>query len=339
MLEKAQMDTVPPARVLVFHVDDGKFCLHLDWVEAIYPRKEVSLHSLKAADGSSQAFLIHRGQPAWVLDLRRAFGLEAVVEVQPRPLFAVVRSGSALLAVQVDECVGVRDLDLSHCSPVPAAVLRDGGNPVGHLVELDEQVHVLLEPSRLLSAELRDALDPLLPEALAFRDRQQRLERLLPELRQRPSASNLKAYARLAKRNGQNRTAKAAQMVLKALEQAGEGDGALRAPLSNGTLLRDLLTLAAAGESGTVAISAPNQSGKLVFTGGRLVDALFGAERGKPAVKEVLALRDGTYEFHKEPTDGVVPRMQEATAWILVEAIAQLTEERRVRHLREAQGL
>lgn len=339
MPDKVQFEPQTTARVLVFHVDDGKFCIHLDWIEAIYPRKEVFLHSLKAADNTQQTFLIHRGQPAWVVDLRQALGLGGVLDPIPRPAFAVVRSGSALIALQVDECVGVRDLDLAERLPVPAAVLRDGGNPVGHLVELDGQVHVLLDPNRLLSAELRDALDPLLPEALAFRDRQQKLERLLREVKLRPNPGNLKTYARLAKRNGQTRAAKAAQLIAKSLEQGDGTDGTIRGDLGAGTLLKDILRLAAAEESGWLEISGAQAGGRLIFKNGRLVDATFGGERGKPAVKEILALRDGQYEFRKGPTDQVVPRMQEATAWILLEVIQQLTEERRAKHLREAPNL
>lgn len=336
MSDRTQVAHAAPARVLVFHIDDGKFCLHLDWVEAIYPRREVSLHLLKAADGRLQPFLIHRGQPAWVVDLRQAFGLDNVLEAAARPAFAVVRSGSALIALQVDECVGVRDLDLAERLPVPAAVLRDGGNPVGHLVELDDQVHVLLEPNRILSAQLRDALDPLLPEALAFRDRQIRLERLLPELKQRPSPANLKLFARLAKRNGQTRTANAAQLLLKCMDSAHQYNGGLQGELSAGTLLRDLLTLAGAAESGLVEFTGTPHSAALVFDNGRLIDATYAAERAKPAVKEILALREGSYAFRKAAPSTTVPRIHEATAWVLLEAIEQLTEERRAKHLRAA---
>lgn len=338
MSDRAHVTHTAPARVLVFHVDDAKFCLHLDWVEAIYPRKEVSLHTLKAAGGGVQLFLIHRGQPAWVVDLRQAFGLEGVLEPASRPSFAVIRCGSALVALQVDECVGVRDLDLAERLPVPAALLRDGGNPVGHLVELDNQIHILLEPNRILNAQLRDALDPLLPEALAFRDRQIRLDRLLPEVKQRPNAANLRVFARLAKRNGHARLANAVQRLLKIMDSGPHYNGGLQGDVAAGTLVRDLLTLAGAEESGQVEITGTAKPAALIFDQGRLVDATFGSERGKPAVKEIVALREGSYTFHKDRPSTSMSRIHEATAWVLIEAIEQLIEERRGRHLRVAQA-
>jgi len=334
-VEVKQTTPATMSRVLVFHVDDGKFCLHADWVEAIYPRREVVLHTLKAADGSAQQFLIHRGQPAWVVDLRQAFGLDDVLGVAERPAFAVVRSGSALLALRVDEFTGVRELDLAERSPVAAALLRDGGHPVGHLVEIDGAVHVLLDPNRILSNTLRDALDPLLEEALAFRDRQARLDRLVPELRKQCTAAGLRTYARLAKRNGLTRAAAAARTVLKALEEVHGLNGGVQGSLGSEQFLRDLLELAAAGQSGTVQVESPKGKASVIFRSGALIDAECADQRGAEALKEILALREGTYSFQPGDTAGHLRRIADSPAWVLTEIVQQLTDERRVKHLRE----
>ncbi len=324
------------SRVLVFRVDDGKFCIHADWVEAIYPRKEITLHNLKGADGSTQQFLLHQGQPAWVVDLRQAFGLEEVLGTGERPAFAVVRSGSALLALRVDELTGVRELDLAERSPVTSAVVRDGGHPVGHLVEIDGELHILLEPNRILSNALHDAFDPLLEDALAFRDRQAKLQRLLPELRRQCTAAGLRTYARLTRRNGMTRAASAAKTVLHALETASGFNGGVTGSLGSDKLLRDLLALVTAQQSGFLRVETPHGTGSIVLDAGAIVDAEFGHDRGREALKELLAQREGHYSFDVASNRPATRRILDSPAWVLTEILEQLADERRVKHLREA---
>lgn len=333
MLGMTEVAKGSTARALVFQVDDGSFCIHLDWVEAVYPRAGTALHSLKGT-GSGHRFLIHRGQPAWVLDLRDAFGLGDVLGQSERAAFAVVRAGSALLALQVDACTGVRDLELSSKAPVPTAVLRDGGFPVGHLVELDGRVHVLLDPSRIPGNALRDELDPLLQEALAFRDRQDKLVALSAELRRTPSITGLKAYARLCRRNGMARTASAVRPVLKAAENAHGLNGGWSGTLGGETLLRDLAAIAYAQQTGELHFQLGTRTATIYFDAGRIADAHVGGEWGKGALREILSTRDGSYEFEATAQAVKPQRIDDATLWVLVEAIEQLTEERRARHLR-----
>jgi chemotaxis signal transduction protein len=331
MLGMTEVSSGNAARALVFQVDDGSFCIHLDWVEAVYPRSGTALHSLK---GGRHKFLLHRGQPAWVLDLREAFGLGSVLGQAERPSFAVVRAGSALLALQVDACTGVRDLDLSNKVPVPSAILRDGGFPVGHLVELDGAPHVLLDPSRIPSNSLRDELDPLLQEALAFRDRQDKLAALTAELRRAPSVSGLKIYARLCRRNGMARSAAAARLVLKAAENAPGLNGGCSGSLGNDSLLRDMISIARAQQTGELRLRLSNGPATIYFDAGRIADAQVAGEWGKGALREILAARDGSYELVSTAQAVKPQRIDDAALWVLVEAIEQLTEERRVRHLR-----
>ncbi|MBI3784126.1 MAG: chemotaxis protein CheW [Deltaproteobacteria bacterium] len=334
MLNSRLRDDSNIARVLIFNVDDGNFCIHLDWVEAVYQRSDTPLHSLKAAGGQYRRFLIHRGQPAWVLDLREAFGLDTLLGTTDRAAFAVVRAGSALLALEVDACTGVRDLDLSQKVPVPAALLRDGGFPVGHLIELDGHLHVLLEPSRIPSNALRDVLDPLLNEALAFRDRQEKLNAIAGELRRSPTLSGLKIYGRLSRRNGLPRTAAAVRTVVKAMENQPTINGSLSGNLASDTLLRDLAALASAQHTGELRFELPNADATLFFDCGRIADACTRGEWGRGALKEVLANREGTYRFAATDAPVRPQRIDDATLWVLVEAIEQLAEERRGKHLR-----
>jgi chemotaxis signal transduction protein len=334
MTGPSQQDVRNTARVLVFSVDDGNFCIHLDWVEAVYQRSDATLHSLKGDDGAAHAFLIHRGQPAWLLDLREAFDLAGLLGTAERAAFAVIRAGSALWALQVDACTGVRDLDLSSKVPVPANVIRDGGFPVGHLVELDGKLHALLEPSRIPSSKLRDGLDPLLQEALAFRDRQEKLTQLAADLRRAPTVVALKAYARLSRRNGMPRTATAVRVVVKAAESGHRLNGSIRGNLALDPVLRDVVALSTAEQTGELQFQLQTGVAIIYFDRGRIADASFRGEWGRGALKEILASREGLYEFIIRESAIKPQRIDDASLWVLVEAIEQLTEERRARHLR-----
>jgi len=323
-----------PKRVLVFAVDDGRFCVDLDWVDAVQQRGEVQLNTAKDAAGAVRTFLIHRDRPALVVDLREAFDLNQLLEVTERAAFLIIRAGSFLLALQVDSFVGVRDLNLRTKTPVPTSLLRDGDVPVGHLVELEGRVHTLLEPSRILSGALRDKLEGTLKEARGFCERRDKIAALCEGLRREPSAASLKIYARLSRRNGQTRAASAARLVLKALQQceaqAAVAD-AIAGDLNADTLLRDLVALSVGRLTGELQVQVAEGDARIFSAAGCIVDACVDGEWGRAALKRVLAARDGSYRFMASdlPTDS--RRIEDSALWVLVQTLEQLSEERRGR--------
>src|SRR5512144_646142 len=111
------------ARVLVCSVDDGLFGVHLDWVEAVYPRAALAVHAVRIKGQRPRPFVLHRQEPAPIIDLREALDLETALGTTARAELLIVRSGSILLALPVDTCVGVRDIDLRSQVPVPTTLL------------------------------------------------------------------------------------------------------------------------------------------------------------------------------------------------------------------------
>jgi len=325
-------------RVLVFAVDDGSLCIDIDRVDTVYARNEARLHTLKDADALSCSFLIHRGEPALVVDLREAFGLSDILGLTDRAAFIVLRAGSFPLALATDACVGIRDLDLRTKTPVPSALQRDGGVSVGHLVELDGKVHTLLEPSRILSSALRQRLNPFVQEARAFCEREEEIAALTLKLKAETVFSDLKVYARLARRNGRTRAATAARMVLKAAQdgdQHAHDSGAVGGELAADTLLRDLLALSVARQTGEVELTLPSgDTAALSFAAGRIADARIAGAFGRAAVRQILALHNGAYRFIASDVPVYPPRILDAAPWLLVETIEQMAEARRSRHAR-----
>ncbi len=336
MVHTALAEAGRTARVLVFAVDDGCFCIHLDWVEAVYQRVEAPLHAVKDGDRAGH-FLLHRGQPALAVDLREAFGLSPLLGSTERAVFLVVRAGSFLLALQIDACIGVRDLDLRTQVPVATGLVRDGGLSVGHLVELDGKLHGLLEPSRILSTTQRDQLEPLMREATAFRDRQEKLLLLGDELRREPTLAALKTYGRLSRRNGRTKVAAAARQILKAAQESERADqyDHVEGDLAGDGFVRDLILLSNTRQTGEVEVAlAGGEVAKVFVDMGRIADAVVGGEWGRGAFKRILATREGTYRFNASETPVRPQRIDDATLWLLLETMEQLSEERRGRHLR-----
>lgn len=324
------------ARVLVFGVDDGCFCVHLDWVEAVYQRDEAVLHTAKAGE-STRPFLLHRGQPALVVDLREAFGLTELLGVTERAAFMIVRAGSFLLALPVDGCSGVRELDLRTKAPVATNLVHDGGLSVGHLVDIEGRLHALLEPNRILSGALREKLEPLLKEALAFRDRQDKIAAVAVELRRAPTAAALKTFGRLVRRNGRPRAANAAKALLKALQESESATGLdlVAGDLGGDTLMRDLIALSTARRTGELAVETPDGAPAKVFLdAGRVADACAAGIWGRGAFKRILSTREGNYRFVAAESPVQPQRINESAVWLLVETSEQLGEERRGRHAR-----
>lgn len=325
-------------RVLLFAVDDGSLCVDIDRVDTIYARNEARLHTLKDADGLSCSFLIHRGEPALIVDLREAFGLSEILGLTERAAFILMQAGSFPLALAADACVGIRDLDLRAKTPIPSALQRDGGVSVGHLVELDGEVHTLLEPSRILSSALRQRLNPFLQEARAFCEREAEITALTLKLKAETGLSDLKAYARLARRNSRTRAAAAARVVLKAAQDADQhayDRGAVSGELAADTLLRDLLTLSVARQTGEVQVTLPGGgTAVLSFAAGRIADAQIAGALGRAAVREILAQHNGAYRFIASGVPVHPQRIQDSAPWLLVETIEQMAEARRSRHAR-----
>ncbi len=336
MATTAILESARPTRVLVFTVDDGSLCVDLDRVDTVYVRGEARVHTLKAADVAGRGFLIHRNEPALIVDLREAFGLSELLGVTDRAAFMVMRAGSFPLAVPVDACVGVRDLDLRARTPLPTALQRDGGFSVGHLVELDGKIHTLLEPSRILSSALRERLHPCLHEARTFCQREREIAALVASLRVETTLAGLKTYARLARRNGHTCSAAAARAVLKAVQESEQQarDGvAIGGDLAADTLLRDLLTLATGQQTGEMQIALPDgDAATIFFAAGRIADAQTASVWGHPAVKEILAAHSGIYRFIPSDVPVFPQRIEDTAPWLLVETIEQLGEARRSRH-------
>lgn len=338
MTTAAISETARPTRVLVFTVDDGCLCVDLDRVDTVYTRGEARVYTLKAAGPASRSFLIHHNEPALIVDLREAFGLNEILGVTDRAAFMVMRAGSFPLALPVDACVGVRDLDLRTRTPAPTALQRDGGFSVGHLVELDGKIHTLLEPSRILSSALRERLQPFLQEARAFCEREKEIAALVATLRVEATLAGLKTYARLARRNGRARAAAAARTVLKAAqesEQRAHDGSAINGDLAADTLLRDLLTLSTAQQTGEMQMALPGGEAATIFlAAGRIAEARMAGTWGPAAVRQILAAHDGTYRFIASDEPVYPQRIDDAAPWLLVETIEHLNEARRGRQAR-----
>jgi hypothetical protein len=278
-------------------------------------------------------FVLHRNEPALIIDLREAFELEATIGVTSRSELLIVRSGSLLLAVPADACVGVRDLDLRAQVPVPTKLLRDGDVPVGHIVELDEKMLVVLDPNRLVDGAAREALVLVHHKALRFEERETKLGEVWKALTTEPTASHLRVYARLCGRNGRSKMAAAARTVLKCLT---EGDAtASNGTEENGGALPAIVQTAQAGRTGVLHVRTPigDEEGRLTFVAGKVVDAACAAEQGRAAVKRVLALPATTTQF----VDGDVAcgeRISESTVALALWALDSLASERRPRRSR-----
>ena len=333
-----------PARVLVFNVDDGLFALHIDWIEAMYPLAAVEVHTVRDEEGRPHSFLLHSGEPALILDLRDTFGLAPILGSTTRGEVLVARSPSFLMALPVDSCVGIRELDLEASPPIPCGLVRDGGYPVGHLVALDGKPMAVLDPGHLLESRERDALVPLVQKARAFEERERKSEALWREICEKPSDANLKAYARLCTRNGRAKAAAATRMILRYMGSRPEvdwsgvdGDAGLDDELARIALaeaqvpprerfIRELVCLA--GEKSTGEVIVPQGDGaeesRVYLVSGRVVQAHHRAERGRTAFKQLLATFPEHFYFVETVKEPAEQRIHESTAALLLSTLEVL---------------
>jgi chemotaxis signal transduction protein len=317
-------------RVLVFSVDDAQFCLHVDWVDAVYPRAAVHLNAIRPRSGQAQRFLAHAGAPALVVDLREAFDLHAILPVPQRAHYLVMRSGSMALALAVDTCVGVRELDLHAQVPVASALARDGGFPVAHIVTLDGKMLAVLDPNHLLDGAARSRLAAVHGRAEHFLARQAKLDALWAEIRMQPSAASLRSFASLCTRNGRGRAGAAARLVLKHLTGLNGNGVATTEPER---LIATLVRLSLERRTGQLQMAPPGAANghAILFSEGRIVNARADSAHGKAAFHRLLAARTPAYHFIDTDAVTDAPTIHESTAALAIAALEAQSTERRAR--------
>jgi len=323
-----------PERVLVFSVDDGLFGFHLDWVEAVLQRT-AEVHRVRTERGGAwSTFLLHRDEPAPIIDLRDALDLGQLGQTT-RDGYVVVRSAGRLIALAIDACVGVEDLDLRGRPPVPSSVMRDGGIPVAHIVGLDGQMLAVLDPNRILDGHRREALEPVWTKARAYGERHVQSKALWREICGAANADNLRAYARLCSRNGRTKTAAAARSVLKHMEDlAGSRNGMTPSnsrPVDH--LVHEVVRLASLGESGELRVEGSGGAdlGAVFLAGGRVIDARHRADWGRAALRRLLAADEGSTRFNQRDLGEHPVRVNDSAAAVLIDSLEAVAQEPRRR--------
>ena len=317
-------------KILIVSIDDGLFGCHLGWVEAVYQGGGTRLHALRAA-GATRRFVLHGADAAAVVDLRELLGLQDLLGEARRSGYLLVRSGPALLALPIDACVGVRDLDLRAQTPIPTRVVRDGGVPLGHLLELDGRLLTVLDPSKLLDGGLRDALAPLQAKARAYQERQVKVDELWAAMRQDASIDQVRTLARLCRRSGRGRTAGAARRVLQHMEHNGSAPQNDLADSIDG-LVCELVRRHGERSSGALVVESPDggPGGAIVFDAGRVVNAVCAGKEGRGAFARLLAMGGRPARFSADAVPGRA-RIGEGTIALTIAALEALSVERPAR--------
>lgn len=322
------------SRVLVFAVDDVFFSLQLDWVEAVCPRETVALRQVKAA-GLPQPFFLHRGEPAFPVELRTVFDVPTGSRRVERAAYLIVRSGSYLLALQIDACVGVQEIDFSLTVPIASKLVGDGGVPVGHLVEAGEAILVVLDPHRLAGGVARDHLALALRAANEFHEREQAIEELWTAICSAPSVSNVRKYARLCRRNGHAAMARAARVILKHMTDCtaeavslNGGGGAL----VDETLIGTLVRFACAGRTAEIAVEAGGTDvGRVALASGQVLAASCGGATGRDALVRLLGVPEARLHISEGNGEAGCEVITDNAIALLIEAVASSDGERRFR--------
>jgi hypothetical protein len=126
-------------RVLLLRADGCVLCVALDAVQGVH-----------ACDGVSQDAVTLPG--ARRIPAVRWTAISGVRGIEPRPRprwVAVVRTPAGPVALEAEDCLGVRAVSLLESPPVPTHLVDASGSPLCYLVLLDERPCFLLEPRAL----------------------------------------------------------------------------------------------------------------------------------------------------------------------------------------------
>lgn len=98
-----------------------------------------------------------RGRPTPVLDAHRLLG--GSPESRLRQRFVTIRVGQRYAALAVDAVLGVRELDLTQLNELPKLLREPRNDLIVALGELDHELFLVLERSRLVPEAFWVALD------------------------------------------------------------------------------------------------------------------------------------------------------------------------------------
>jgi DNA-binding response OmpR family regulator len=106
-----------------------------------------------------------------------------------------------------------------------------------------------------------------------------------------------------------------------------EASGALLAGSVEHLAISDLLQiLALNGKDGTVRLQRQDESGRIEFAGGRIVDAAAGTARGTKALFRMLSWADATFRVMAREGESPEATITTATATVLMEGLVSLDE-------------
>jgi len=249
-------------------------------------------------------FIVFQGAPALVAELRSIVGLEALQA--RRDQFALVRCGHLLVAVPIDACIGIRTIDLERQMPVPSRIVRDGGMPIGHILEIDGRMAMVLDPARLVDAHARSLWATAVRRADALKRRQAKMESLWSEIRTVPSATAIRTYASLCSRAGRAGTAAAARAVLSCWSNGESSQGEAPANTENrAPLVRLLLQLAEERRTGQLVVDGNGAGdGNVELLEGRVVNVQHANRHGRAALTQLLGVTWHGSHFHDQPLSG-----------------------------------
>jgi len=320
---------------LLLRIDGEAYGLPLDRIRQVLLRSDVEIVPFDG-DEMLVGALQGRGAPIPVIELRSILGLPKAHGIGSRQGIVVIGIGEESYGLLVDECRGVKSFDTSALTSFHSTLLQGGDRIFSGLVNDGKEIVLFLDERHMFPSSLQEKIAALLADSDRFLELYREVKALEMALEEKPTVDGFLELAELYQKQGRKKDAERSLLMAESMERSVEAteEGklpVLRGTLENGMLVEVLQMLTIGCRSGDLTVDLPGEGGKALihFRKGQVWDAKIGWKVGRDAFREIIARREGLWQFNDDRQEPIERRITKNTQFLILDAMKVRDEEGR----------
>lgn len=148
-------------KYLIFKIENRKYAIELNHVNGT--EQKYSINPIPDAPEGIQGLINLRGTLVPVYSLRKRFGLNPDI-TDPGKSVLIARTSGIMIAYEVDAIDFIEELEADEIQPMPKMASNDETAFMNKVLNIKNQIIVVIDVNKVLSAEEIEALERLIEE-------------------------------------------------------------------------------------------------------------------------------------------------------------------------------
>ncbi len=312
---------------LILSIDGDPYGYPLEGIRQILLRSDVEVIPWEG-DETFVGAIKHKDAMVPVIELRGILGLPASKVRFSRQGIVLVEGACGPCGLLVDECKGVRSYPPAAFSRFEPTLASGDGPVFSGLFHDGKEIIVFFADRALLGGRLQEKIRAHLKNANAFFEIACKVKALEAEIEEKPTVDRFLQLAELYQKQGRKKDSERCLLMAESMERSAEAtcEGrtpVLRGDIESGIFVEILQMLSLSGKSGDLCVRAPGQSDESVlhFRQGQIWDARAGWKVGRDAVRDILVMNEGQWEFHTERVEPIERRITKNAQFLILDAL------------------